>query len=220
MAEEGISPITESAAPAAPAAATAPAQPAPAAPAPAAGGLEPTAEFQGLEPSAPADDALQAPSEAIGAPEGDYSTEGIQMPEGVTLDPGAMQELGTVCRDMNLSQKTFSTLVERMTPVLQQRQAAQLDDLKAHFLEQGRSDPELGGARWQQTMRDAGRAYAKFADAETQQVLKATGLNCHPGIIRMFKRIADQISDDAVVRGQQSVKRDPLANFYDHSNMN
>lgn len=177
---------------------------------------EPT-DAEGL--SAPAEDSKPV-EEAIGAPEGDYSTEGIEMPEGVKLDEGAMIELGKVCRGLNLSQKAFTDIVSKMTPVLQARQQAQLEDLKARFIEAGRSDPELGGARWVSTKAAASKAYAKFADAETRKVLEATGLNCHPGIIRMFKRIQDQISDDAVVRGRPSSKRDPLANFYNNSDMN
>lgn len=174
-------------------------------------------ETEGL--SAPAEEAKPV-EEAIGAPEGDYSTEGIEMPEGVKLDEGAMSELGKVCRGLNLSQKAFTDIVTKMSPVLQARQQAQLEDLKARFIEAGRSDPELGGANWAATKTAASKAYAKFADAETRKVLEATGLNCHPGIIRMFKRIQDQISDDAVVRGRPSSKRDPLANFYNNSNMN
>lgn len=178
---------------------------------------EAATESEGL--SAPAEEAKPV-EEAIGAPEGDYSTDGIEMPEGVKLDEGAMIELGKVCRGLNLSQKAFTDIVTKMSPVLQARQQAQLEDLKARFIEAGRSDPELGGAKWASTKAAASKAYAKFADAETRKVLEATGLNCHPGIIRMFKRIQDQISDDAVVRGRPSSKRDPLANFYDNSDMN
>lgn len=169
--------------------------------------------------SQPADEE-KAGSDSVGAPEGDYSTENIEMPEGVRLDDGAMAEFGKVCRDLNLSQKAFTEIAAKMTPVLQARQQAQLEDIKRQFIETGRNDPELGGANWKSTMASAERAYAKFADAETRKVLQLTGLNCHPGIIRMFKRINDLISDDAVVRGQRSSKRDPLANFYDNSNMN
>lgn len=176
------------------------------------------APAEGLGSGADAEE--KTPPGAIGAPEGDYSTEGIEMPEGVKLDEGAMTELGKVCRDLNLSQKAFTDIVSKMTPVLQARQQAQLEDIKRHFIEQGRNDSEIGGAKWKATMASAEKAYAKFTDAETRKVLQVTGLNCHPGIIRMFNRINELISDDAVVRGQPSSKRDPLANFYDHSDMN
>lgn len=160
-------------------------------------------------------------AESLGAPEGDYSTEGIQLPEGMKIDEGTMQELGAVCREHGLSQKVFSSLVEKMSPVLEQRQAARLNDLRKQFLDEGRADPDIGGARWKETMTGATAAYRKFASKEAQALLQATGLNCHPAIIRMFRDINSQISDDAVVRGRSvGPKKNSLANLYNNSNMN
>lgn len=160
-------------------------------------------------------------AESLGAPDGDYSTEGIELPEGMTIDEGTMQELGAVCREHGLSQKVFSSLVEKMSPVLEQRQAARLNDLRKQFLDEGRADPDIGGARWKETMTGATAAYRKFASKEAQALLQATGLNCHPAIIRMFRDINSQISDDAVVRGRSvGPKKNSLANLYNNSNMN
>jgi hypothetical protein len=187
---------------------------------------EPSASAQGL--SGEADEGGEAGegdgnpfAESLGAPEGDYSTEGIQLPEGMTIDEGTMQELGAVCREHGLSQKVFSSLVEKMSPVLEQRQAERLEGLRRQFLEDGRKDPEIGGARWKETMNSANAAYRKFANADAQKLLQATGLNCHPAIIRMFKNINAQISDDAVMRGRSAgPKKNSLANLYNNSNMN
>lgn len=187
---------------------------------------EPSASAQGL--SGEADEGGEAGegdgnpfAESLGAPEGDYSTEGITLPEGMTIDEGTMQELGAVCREHGLSQKVFSSLVEKMSPVLEQRQAARLNDLRKQFLDEGRADPDIGGARWKETMTGATAAYRKFASKEAQALLQATGLNCHPAIIRMFRDINSQISDDAVVRGRSvGPKKNSLANLYNNSNMN
>lgn len=187
---------------------------------------EPSASAQGL--SGEADEGGEAGegdgnpfAESLGAPEGDYSTEGITLPEGMTIDEGTMQELGAVCREHGLSQKVFSSLVEKMSPVLEQRQAERLEGLRRQFLEDGRKDPEIGGARWKETMNSANAAYRKFANADAQKLLQATGLNCHPAIIRMFKNINAQISDDAVMRGRSAgPKKNSLANLYNNSNMN
>lgn len=177
-------------------------------------------EAQGLS-GEPETDAEQPKPETLGAPDGDYSTEGIEMPEGVSLDEGVTGKLGEVCRKLDLSQSAFSSIVKEMTPVLQARQAEQLAEVKAAFLRDLAADPELGGTSRKATMQKANRAYAKFVDADTRKLLEASGLNCHPGMVRLFKRIADQISDDAVVSGVASpAKKDPLAGFYDNSNMN
>ena len=187
---------------------------------------EPSASAKGL--SGEADEGGEAGegdgnpyAESLGAPDGDYSTEGIQLPEGMTLDEGTMHELGAVCREHGLSQKVFSSIVEKMSPVLEQRQAERLEGLRRQFLEEGRADPEMGGARWKETMSGARAAYRKFASKDAQKLLQATGLDCHPAIIRMFRDINSQISDDAAVRGRiVGPKKNSLANFYDNSRMN
>lgn len=187
---------------------------------------EPSASAQGL--TGEADEGGEAGegdgnpyAESLGAPEGDYSTEGIQLPEGMTFDEGTLHELGAVCREHGLSQKVFSSIVEKMSPVLEQRQAERLEGLRRQFLEEGRADPEMGGARWKETMSGARAAYRKFASKDAQKLLQATGLDCHPAIIRMFRDINSQISDDAVMRGRSvGPKKNSLANFYDNSRMN
>ena len=176
----------------------------------------------GEDETAPADEAYaDKGADVLGAPDGDYSTDGIETPEGVTLAPETMAELGNVCRELNLSQKAFTDIVAKMTPVLERQRAADVARVRAVFDEKLRADPEIGGANLKATMNAANKAYARFVDQETAALLKASGLNHHPGIIRMFKAINDQISDDAVVRGSRpSGKPDPFKALYPNSNMN
>ena len=176
----------------------------------------------GEDETAPADEAdADKGADVLGAPDGDYTTDGIETPEGVTLAPETMAELGNVCRELNLSQKAFTDIVAKMTPVLERQRAADVARVRAIFDEKLRADPEIGGANLKATMNAANKAYARFVDQETAAILKASGLNHHPGIIRMFKTINDQISDDAVVRGSRpSGKPDPYKALYPNSNMN
>lgn len=176
----------------------------------------------GEDETAPADEAdADKGADVLGAPDGDYSTDGIETPEGVTLAPETMAELGNVCRELNLSQKAFTDIVAKMTPVLERQRAADVARVRAAFDEKLRADPEIGGPKLKATMAAANKAYARFVDQETAALLKASGLNHHPGIIRMFKAINDQISDDAVVRGSRpSGKPDPYKALYPNSNMN
>ena len=160
----------------------------------------------GEDETAPADEAdADKGADVLGAPDGDYSTDGIETPEGVTLAP----------------QKAFTDIVAKMTPVLERQRAADVARVRAVFDEKLRADPEIGGANLKATMNAANKAYARFVDQETAALLKASGLNHHPGIIRMFKDINDQISDDAGVRGSRpSGKPDPFKALYPNSNMN
>lgn len=159
--------------------------------------------------------------ETLGAPEGDYALDGIELPEGMAIDQHLALELGEVCRDLNLSQSTFSKIAAKMVPAMAARQAARLEEVKKEFLAQGRADKDIGGANWATTKAEASKAYVKFVDSETRAFLKQTGLDCHPGIIRAFHNVQKAVADDTVVRGQASSgKPDPAKAFFYNSKMN
>lgn len=195
--------------------------------APAEGGLTstPSAGLEGSELDATGEQPKAVPddkpaNEWIGAPEGNYSDEGVELPEGFTSDPTVMSGLAEVCGEMGLSQKSFAMIVSRMTPVLAQAQEAEVARFKEDNLQAAFGDKELGGANWKTTMATANTAYTKFTTPALREILERSGLNCHPDMIRLFHTLGKQLSDDAAVRGRPSANRNPLAGFYDNSNMN
>ena len=184
--------------------------------------VEATAEAEetGLGEAEVAEDA-EPSDETLGAPEGDYTLEGIELPEGVQVDSHIAEQFGDICRDLNLSNSAYQKIVAKMGPVMAERQAARLEEVKKGFLAQGRADKDMGGANWATTKAEASKAYVKFVDPETRAFLKQTGLDCHPGIIRAFHNVQKAVADDTVVRGQASSgKLDPAKAFFYNSNMN
>lgn len=175
------------------------------------------ADDQGKKPDVAPDDK---PNEWIGAPEGNYSDEGIDLPPGFTNDPTVMSGLAEVCGEMGLSQKSFATIVSRMTPVLAKAQDAEVQRFKEDNLKAAYGDKDLGGANWKSTMDTANAAYNKLTTPALREILERSGLNCHPDMIRLFHSLGKQLSDDAALRGRPSANRNPLAGFYDNSNMN
>lgn len=192
-------------------------------------GVEAPAQAPAAEGTAPqtapqteADEAgIGAEPEQQAAPAAaEYTTDGIELPEGMELDTKAVGQLADVCRELKVSPEAFRTITAKMTPVLAARQAEQLGEVRKAFLAQGRADKEMGGVNWAATKATAGKAFAKFVDPQTRSLFVKLGLDCHPGVIRAFKRIQESVSDDVVVRGETAAQRDVLKNFYDHSDMN
>lgn len=158
--------------------------------------------------------------EVLGSPEAGYTNDGLNLPDGFSLDEGAAQGLADVCKDLNLSQKAYSTIVERMSPILEQRQAEQRDALGAKFLAAAKADPDIGQGHWKETLSDANRAFGML-DKETQQLFTTLHLNKHPGIIRAFRNIGRALGPDVVVKGRPAAAPDdPAKNFFYNSNMN
>uniref|UniRef100_UPI003AF7C46C hypothetical protein n=1 Tax=Thiolapillus sp. TaxID=2017437 RepID=UPI003AF7C46C len=70
------------------------------------------------------------------------------------------------------------------------------------FIEQARKDPEIGGSRFETTIKHAKVAYDKYASPALQEVLQGTGLSSHPEVIRMFANLGKAVSEDTGIPAQ------------------
>ncbi len=164
-----------------------------------------------------------SPEEGDAKPEQqEYSFEGLRpMEEGLEVDEPTAQELSKIAREVGLDQKGFETVFNKLMPFLNQRQEEHLEGVRREFIAVGKADPEMGGAKWAETKSIARKALYQFTDPETRELLHASGLDCHPGIIKAFRAIGLAMSDDAVVRGASgAAPRDPAKAFFYNSKMN
>ena len=155
-----------------------------------------------------------------GMPEGGYTFDGLQVGEGLELDQPTAEAFAKIAEEVGLSQDAFNTVYNKLMPYLNQRQDEQLQELRVKFLEEARNDSEIGGAKYKESMALARKAFKQFVDPETQELLQASGLDCHPGLIRAFVNVGRAISNDAVVRGHAPKQRDPAKSFFNNSDMN
>lgn len=150
-----------------------------------------------------------------------YSTEGLEVPEDMEIDMPTVEALSEVAKEIGLSQEKFNTLYNKMMPVLNDRLAEQIDSVRGDFIKEAKADPEIGGAKWSETLTIARKALFQFTDEGTRDLLKASGLDCHPGIIRAFLNVGKAMSDDTVLRGSTAaVERDAARSFFYNSKMN
>lgn len=160
-------------------------------------------------------------NEWLGAPEKGYSDQGFELAEGYEVDETTAEGLAGVCKDLGLSQKAFATIINRMTPVLEEAQNKQIQALKQENLKAFVADKELGGVRAKQTIAQAKLAYEKYCPAECREVLNRLGLDAHPGMIRMFYQLSQMLSDDISPRSSgASGNGYDLAKFFNNSKMN
>lgn len=84
-----------------------------------------------------------------------------------------------------------------------------------------KADKELGGDNLQATKANLDRFFAEFGDDAMRAELKALGMENHPGLVRMFSRVAEKFlnEDRGTIGGGGPGKQTPteeqmLANFY------
>ncbi len=174
--------------PASPAPAPAPADPGTAA-APAAAGPAPA-------PAAPA--PAQAPAAAPAA--GDAGTAPAEyaaftVAEGKTVDKAVSDRVVATAKELGLPQDKAQKLYEQSVA----DQAKQTSDIAAaieSWKTATNADPEIGGALAETAKVEMGVALTKVGNDKLVGLLKATGLENHPEVVRMFVKVGKLFKQD------------------------
>lgn len=174
-------------APAAPATGTTPATPAPAATGTVLTSDKPAAtEAQGDKPAAPA------------VPD----TYEFKAAEGAQVDTKLAGEVGTLAKELGLSQEAAQKLYERDAGRIAALQAEAKDQLleasRTTWLEELKADKDLGGTKFVETAEIAKRAVETFGTPALKQILNETGLGNHPELVRTFAKIGRLLADDTL----------------------
>lgn len=190
-------------------------QPANDAPATGAGdvGQQPQAQT-GKQPAAQQEQA----DKPAGAPE-QYD---FQSPEGLTLDGTVLEQFSAAAKEMDLPQDKAQLMLDKMAPVLAQRQAEQIQAVRAEWADTSRADKEFGGDKLGESLATAKKAMDAFATPELRTLLDESGLGNHPEVIRLFYRTGKAMSEDSLVTGapgKGQAQKDPR-NLYAASKMN
>lgn len=165
-------------------------------------------------------------NDLIGKPEGAYSTDDIELPEGVELDQDMMKSFTEKAEKLNLSQKGYNEFIKYGIDILQKSQSQMQEAFKQQeiarvngYKHAALADKEIGGSieNIDKACKDAVLAYNKFASDELKQVLGDTGLEYHPAVIKLFKNISAQMQDDSFKGNndnKEELKADIAARMY------
>ena len=173
------------------------------------------------------------------APEGQQAAEGNAdtgktegaKPEGAPesydwgetqLDSNVLTAFGDVAKELNLTQDAAKAVLDKMAPVMQARQADQIEAARTEWAEQSKADKEFGGEKLQENLGFAKKAMDQFATPELKTLLNESGLGNHPEVIRFFVKAGKAISEDKVVTGAQGAATESYnpKRLYPNSNMN
>lgn len=172
------------AAPPAPAPAPAPVVPAPA-PAPA-----PTV----LAPEPPAPPAPPAPPVEVKFD--------LKVPEKSLLDQARVDQIKAFAKEKNLTNDQAQVIVDRESDAVGTFKAAQdkaFTDQKAGWVDEIKSHPEIGGAKFDESISLASRVVEKFGTPKFKEILNSTGLGNHPELVAVFVNIGKAYGEDKLI---------------------
>ena len=136
------------------------------------------------------------------APEGapdqyEFNTEVADAPN--VLDPEVLTAFGEVAKDLNLPQEDAQKVLDKVAPVIQERQAKELERVQAEWANDSKSDSEFGGEALSDNIGVAKTALDTFGTDALKSLLQETGFGNHPEIIRFMYRAGKAISEDGYV---------------------
>lgn len=153
--------------------------------------------------SKPADEKKEQPE---GAPE---SYEDFKAPEGLKYDDQVMDAFKEVAKETNLSQAQAQNLLDKVAPVIAQRQMAQIAEVSKQWAERSKADKELS-ADWNRSMADIARVRDRFAKNEDGSVdpdiaeFMSTPIGNHPGLLKLLARAGRAIGEGSFPRGSEA----------------
>lgn len=132
----------------------------------------------------------------------------LKGPEG--FDPEALKTYTGLARELKLDQGAAQTMLDKIVPVLQERQAASIAAIQAEWDSAAAADVEIGGTAKDSATALMAKAVEQFATPALKELL-GSGLERHPEIKRLFARIGKAITPDAkVVTGTLGGERPAL----------
>ncbi len=134
----------------------------------------------------------------LGRPEtaDSYDFSEIQLPEGVERQEQIDNSFKEVAHKLGFNPMQATALYEWSNQMAAQavaNEASALEDMKHENMQSLQNE---WGKDFQYNLNKANNAMKAFADESVMQVLEQTGLNYHPGIIKMMHQIGASLDED------------------------
>lgn len=158
--------------------------------------------------------------EKVGAPE-EY--EDFELPEGVEVNEEILGEFKPLAKELNLTQEQAQKLVSWQAEAAKTHEAGVNEyyaNLMTEWQESVRSDKEIGGKAFDESVSYAKAALEAFGTAELMEVLETTGMGNHPEFVRVFARMGKAVKEDGIRVGSSNPEgpKDPAHILYPNQN--
>lgn len=141
-------------------------------------------------------------------------------PEGQAFDSDVLNVFSNVAKEQNLSQDAAQSILDQLAPALASKHARLVDEARTLWADEAKADKEIGGEKFAENMAAYAKTVKTFASEGLQNLLKESGLDNHPEVIRMFLKINKSISEDRMVSGGSASQTHTAQGFYSKSQMN
>lgn len=152
-----------------------------------------------------AEPVKDAPDNATAAPE-KYE---LTLPEGFVLDETAMGEFEPILKELKATPEQAQSLadlyIRKMQEVRTNDHNIYAGEIKG-WSEALKADPEIGGAKLEENLGHCIGVIKKYGTPEVKDILNASGMGSHPGIVKMLLNISKATREDSFVNPEPGFK--------------
>jgi hypothetical protein len=151
------------------------------------------------EDAAATDDAAAADAGNEGSDVVPDTYADFTMPEGMQLDETALTDAAPIFKELGLNQEQAQKVVDLYAAQVQAGSQKQIDDfnqLVSDWGDQSKNDSEFGGDKFDENVKVAQAAVAKYGTPELKQLLSDHGVGSHPEVVRFMVRVGHTLKED------------------------
>ena len=156
-------------------------------------------EVEKTEEEKPKEDEGEDDKAADKKADEDYT---LELSEGSHVKQSRLDEIVADARKQGLSKDQAQALVDReqqaISTYLEQEKSA-LEERSQQWVEDVKSDQEIGGEKFGASVEQAKRVISKYASDSLKDMLEKTGLGNHPEVVRLFARVGKEMASDSFV---------------------
>lgn len=137
-------------------------------------------------------------------------------PKDAVLDETVTAEFAGLAKELKISQADAQKMIDKMAPLLAKNEVsrdaarvqAAVEKASTEWGNQAKIDKEFGGDNFEANLAVAKQAFTNFGTPALEAMLKASGLDSHPEMIRWAYRVGKQLSpDNKVVSGNTNAQQ-------------
>lgn len=123
----------------------------------------------------------------------------LKMPEGVEVDAAMLDQFSPTFKELGLTTKQAQALADKFIEAQTKNGEAQAQGWTKTvegWVNQAKTDPEIGGPKWDATVKDASGIVKRFGNDALREYLNASGAGNHPEMIRFMAKVGAVIGED------------------------
>lgn len=123
----------------------------------------------------------------------------LKMPEGIQVDQELLEAITPEFKSLELTNGQAQALADKFIKAQQDRAGKAADDWAATtsgWVDTAKKDPEIGGAKWDETARVSAGVVERFGSPALKEYLNTSMAGNHPELIRLLAKVGAMIGED------------------------